>query len=302
MRHPHSIPARLCAAAVAAALLAVPVAQGGFPVTDVVAAAQRVLDQVEQRIISAEAVTTTLRLVDQVAETRNAIQQARNAAEGLIGRVTGWGAMVANTAGMLGSPGDVSSWLQAAQDLSGRARRIQAGTEAAAPTPADARAVWDRLPDLPPLGGPPPPPPTVSRAEYAERRQQSMAATVQRFDAMLRRQAEALDRNAQALEAAKEAAEEAKGNTDTGVTALQQKQQALTGTIADLLAAREQREALREERELVERAQQRAAFAELQTQTLAAVANLFTEAADLRARYDAAGADQALVRAVLPAY
>ena len=267
-----------------------------------VAAAQRVLDQVEQKILSAEAVQQTLNLVDQVAETRAQIQQTRDAAEGLIGRVTGWGAMLANTAGMLGSPGEVSTWLSAAQDLSARAQRIQAGTEAAAPTPAEARALWDRLPDFPSLGGPPRPPPAVSRAEAAERRQQALADRTGRLDALLARRAEALERNATALEAAKTALDQVKANTETSVTALAQKQQAIAGATGDLLAAREQREALLEERELTELAEQRASFADLQTQTNVAVGRLFTEAADLMARFDADAADQALTRAVLPAY
>ena len=302
MRHTHPFPARLCTMAVAAALLATPIARGGFPVTDFVAAAQRVLDQVEQRIISAQSVQQTARLVEQVGRIRAQIQQDRDAAEGLIGRVTGWGRMVASTAGMLGSPGDVGVWLQSAQDLSERARRIQAGSEAAPPAPAAARAVWARLPDFPPLGGTPPPPPTISRAEHAEQRAQSIADMSGRLDALLTRQAEALERNAQALEQARQATEETKGNTETGTTALQQKQQALTGTIADLLAAQEQREALREERALAELAERRTALARLETQVLIGIERVVAEAADLQARYDAAGADRALSRAVLPAY
>ena len=294
--------AKLLAGTLAAALLAAPLARAGFPVVDLPGAAQRVLDMIEQKIIAAQTTITASSAVQQIAQIATQIQQGKEAAEGLIGRVTGWPSMIASTATMLGSPGDLSAWLQATQNLRALAERIENGTEAPAPAPAEARAAWDRRPAFPPLGGAPLIPPPVSRAEIAERRSQAVDDNTATLDDLLKRRAEALERSAQALDEAKTAAEAAKGNTETSVTALQQTHRALTGTIADLLTAQEQRAALREEREIAERAAQRAGLAQLRTQTLAGIDRIFAEHAALQGRYDAAGADLAFARPVLPSY
>ena len=294
--------AKLLAGTLAAALLAAPLAAAGFPVIDVPATAQRVLDAIEQKIIAAQTTITASAAVQQVAQIATQIQQGREAAEGLIGRVTGWPRMIASTATMLGSPGDLSAWLQSTQNLRARAERIENGTEALAPTPAEARGVWGSRPAFPPLGSTPPITPPVSRAEIAERRSQAVDDNTAALDDRLKRRAEALERSAQALDEAKQAAEQAKASTETSGTALQQTQRALTGTVADLLTSQEQREALREEREIAELAAQRAGLAQLRTQTLAGIDRLFAEAAALQGRYDAAGADLAFARPVLPSY
>ncbi len=294
---------RLLAAGLAAALLAAPLPASGFPVTDWVASAQRLLDKIEQQLMKASLVQQTMALAEQVSTAHSQLQQSRRAAEGLVGRVQGWQRMMASYAGVLGSPADTDAWARTLEDISLRAARIQRGEEAQAPAADDERDVWNRRPEPPPLGRTPPiVPPAGSRADLAAQFSAAIAARNAEDDGLLARAAAALQRSSEMLEQSLDALGEVKGNTETSVTALQQKQQALTGTISDLLVAGEQREALREERDLAERAARRAAVAQLQTQALAGVERLFEEAAFLRDRYDAAGADAAMRRPALPTY